>query len=62
MRAGDAVWTSQDAGRFLVASADDRLADLFDLVLFTGLRRCEALGLHWAHVESTTCCSTCSGR
>lgn len=51
MRAGDTVWTSQDAGRFLVASADDRLAALFHLVLFTGLRRGEALGLHWLHAD-----------
>lgn len=45
------VWTPADARRFLVASAGDRLAGLFHLMLFTGLRRGEALGLHWAHID-----------
>lgn len=46
------VWTPQDAARFLEASKDDRLSSLFHLILFTGLRRGEAIGLHWTHVDT----------
>ena len=50
-RPASQVRTPPDAGRFLVATADDRLAALFHLMLFTGLRRGEALGLHWLHAD-----------
>jgi integrase len=41
------TWTPEEARRFLHANADDRLAALWVLMLATGLRRGEALGLRW---------------
>jgi integrase len=45
------VWAPDDVARFLEASRHDRYGAIFRLILFTGLRRGEALGLHWAHVD-----------
>jgi integrase len=45
------VWAPEDVARFLEASEDDRYGALFRVILFTGLRRGEALGLHWSHVD-----------
>ena len=46
-------WTGGQAVAFLsfVHGAGDRLADLFEVVIGTGLRRGEALALHWADVD-----------
>lgn len=45
------TWTAEEARRFLATTADDRLATLWVLLLGTGLRRGEALGLHWDAVD-----------
>ena len=45
------VWTQQEAQRFLVSVADDRLYALWTVLLATGLRRGEALGLRWDDVD-----------
>ncbi|MEY9969063.1 integrase [Streptacidiphilus sp. MAP12-16] len=47
-------WTPRQAAAFLRHNADcyaDQLRDFFELLLGTGLRRGEALGLHWADVH-----------
>ncbi|WP_370133033.1 tyrosine-type recombinase/integrase [Streptacidiphilus sp. EB103A] len=47
-------WTQQQAAAFLRHNADcyaDQLRDFFELLIGTGLRRGEALGLHWADVH-----------
>ncbi|MGP3982542.1 site-specific integrase [Streptomyces sp. KR80] len=47
-------WTPEQASAFLRHDADayaDQLADLFELLLGTGMRRGAALGLHWADVH-----------
>jgi len=46
-------WTAAQAVTFLsfVHGAGDRLADLFEVVIGTGLRRGEALALHWSDVD-----------
>lgn len=46
-----AVWTRDDAARFLAFVASDRLAALYRLALATGLRRGELLGLRWSDVD-----------
>jgi integrase len=45
------VWTVEQATVFLTATADDRLAALWRLLLVTGMRRGEAVGLQWADVD-----------
>ncbi|WP_433080070.1 tyrosine-type recombinase/integrase [Dactylosporangium sp. CA-052675] len=47
------IWTPEQTGKFLdyVASVDDRLYALYHLIVFTGLRRGEACGLHWDDVD-----------
>jgi integrase len=45
------VWSPEDTRRFLDATAEDRLGALWRLILTTGLRRGEALGLRWADVD-----------
>lgn len=45
------VWMPAHAGRFLDAIASDRLFALFCLVMFTGLRRDEVIGLTWAELD-----------
>jgi len=44
-------WTAQETGAFLDAVAGDRLAALFHVVAYLGLRRGEALGLRWDDVD-----------
>jgi len=44
-------WTIAQCQAFLAGSADDRLAPLYELILATGLRRGEALGLRWEDVD-----------
>lgn len=50
-RAEMRVWSQQDVRRFLAHVADDRLNALWALLLGTGLRRGEALGLRWDDVD-----------
>lgn len=45
------AWTRDQVRRFLEAAAEDRLSAVWRLVLATGLRRGELLGLTWADVE-----------
>jgi integrase len=44
-------WTPAQCLTFLRAIQDDRLAALYDLMLVTGLRRGEAIGLRWEDVD-----------
>jgi integrase len=44
-------WSVDDARRFLDRVADDRLSALWTLLLTTGLRRGEALGLKWDDID-----------
>lgn len=45
------VWTAEQLGAFLNAVEGDRLAALFHLVAYRGLRRGEVLALRWADVD-----------
>ena len=47
------VWSGEQLGVFLAATADDPLAMLYRLVAHTGLRRGEAVGLRWSEVDLT---------
>ncbi|MFJ9776886.1 tyrosine recombinase XerC [Kitasatospora sp. NPDC101157] len=47
-------WTPEQAAAFLRHNADhyaDRLTDLFEVMLGTGMRRGEVLALHWSNVH-----------
>ena len=44
-------WTATECQRFLTACADDRLIDLYHLMIVTGMRRGEAVGLRWEDVD-----------
>jgi integrase len=46
-----ATWTADEVRRFLGAVEADRLAPAYRLLAATGMRRGEALGLHWANVD-----------
>jgi integrase len=48
------IWTPTQLGRFLDHSVSHRLYALFHVIAFTGMRRGEALGLHWADVDLAT--------
>lgn len=45
------VWEPAQVGLFLEAAGSDRLGPLFEIAVFTGLRRGELLGLQWADVD-----------
>ena len=45
------VWTAAELATFLRRAADDRLIALWHLLATTGMRRGEALGLHWDDVD-----------
>jgi len=45
------VWTPEQTGQFLDSLAGNRLYALYHLIAFRGLRRGEAVGLSWAHVD-----------
>lgn len=49
------IWTDEEAVRFLqyCHKADPDMADLFEFLIGTGLRKGEALGLHWDDVHLT---------
>ncbi len=44
-------WTGEECRRFLEAVEGDRLALLYRVLLVTGMRRGEALGLRWSDVD-----------
>lgn len=46
-----AAWTADEASAFLAAVSDERLYPMWRLVLATGLRRGELLGLRWQDVD-----------
>lgn len=52
-RTPSVVWTPEQVGHFRDAVQTDRLAALWHLVVMTGLRRGEAVGLQWMDVESS---------
>ena len=45
------IWSAEEVRRFLAATADSRYATLWRLLLATGMRRGEALGLQWADID-----------
>jgi len=45
------IWEPAHIARFLDGSREHRLSALFHLMVFTGMRRGEAIGLHWADVD-----------
>ncbi|MFD0031472.1 tyrosine-type recombinase/integrase [Streptomyces sp. NPDC055059] len=47
------IWTPEEAARFLAYChrADPAMADLFEFLIGTGMRKGEALGLHWDDVH-----------
>ena len=49
--AAGAVWSAEEARRFLAAVTGERLEALWRLELNTGLRRAEAAGLRWSDVD-----------
>lgn len=46
-----AVWTRDEAARFLAGTADEPLHLLYRLLLLCGLRRGEAVGLQWGDID-----------
>lgn len=44
-------WTAEECVHFLSAARDDRLIDLYHLMIVTGLRRGEAIGLRWGDAD-----------
>ena len=45
------VWTPEQVGQFLDSVVGDRLASLWQLVVMSGLRRGEAVGLQWPDLD-----------
>jgi integrase len=45
------AWTAEETATFLEANKDDPLHSVFALILALGLRRGEALGLRWEHIN-----------
>lgn len=50
-RGDHTVWSQDQVRQFLASTREDRLYPLWRLLLFTGLRRGEALGLSWDSVD-----------
>ena len=49
------AWNPEEARTFVDTVADDRLSALWVLLISTGLRRGEALGLKWADIDFDRC-------
>ncbi len=49
------AWNPQEARTFVESVADDRLSARWVLLISTGLRRGEVLGLKWADINFTQC-------
>jgi integrase len=45
------VWQMEETARFLEHVADDRLAALYELAAYAGLRRAELCGLRWSDID-----------
>ena len=45
------TWTADEVRTFLGAVEGDRMAPAYRLLASTGMRRGEALGLHWSNVD-----------
>ena len=45
------IWSAEEVRQFLAATDDSRYATLWRLLLATGMRRGEALGLQWADID-----------
>lgn len=48
------IWTRDEAARFLEETRGDRLHVLYRLLLLTGMRRGEAVGLQWGDLDMET--------
>jgi integrase len=46
------IWEPEETARFLEHVAGDRLAALFELAAYTGLRRAELCGLRWSDLDA----------
>ncbi|WP_244945480.1 tyrosine-type recombinase/integrase [Couchioplanes caeruleus] len=46
-------WSTEQTIEFLdyCHRVDDPLTDLYEVIIYTGMRKGEALGLHWADVD-----------
>jgi len=49
-------WSTAQCVAFLTAAAGDRLVDLYQLMLLSGMRRGEAIGLRWVDVDLDARC------
>ena len=49
-------WTAEECQVFLRDIAEDRLANLYHLILVTGMRRGEAIGLRWEDIDLDGAC------
>ncbi|MEU9998597.1 tyrosine-type recombinase/integrase [Streptomyces sp. NPDC050848] len=58
------IWTVEEAARFLAYChrADPEMADLFEVLIGTGMHKGEALGLHWndVHLDQGVLCVRCT--
>lgn len=50
-RTESTVWTATQAVTFLERVADDRFANLFEVIIGTGMRRGEALAIRWPDID-----------
>lgn len=46
-----AIWEPEQVGLFLDTAAEHRLGPLFELAMFTGMRRGELIGLRWTDIN-----------
>src|SRR5918994_148985 len=49
-------WTAEECQSFLSKTKEDRLSTLYNLMIVTGLRRGEAIGLRWEDVDLESHC------
>ncbi|WP_442865373.1 tyrosine-type recombinase/integrase [Arthrobacter sp. B2a2-09] len=45
------MWEPAQVGAFLDVASEHRLGALFELAMFTGMRRGELLGLRWTDID-----------